>query len=169
MSECHTIDVSLFLSRLAGTVVWREYKLFGLLCPPPPPPPSTKLASFSFRLSFISWHFSCLYPKLHLLFISPFLLLFPLHAIFLFIFFCHNLPCLPLSLIPFSRHLSSPSPPPLSPVEVMLLNAHSCIKTTNSHYLLPTTQEVMQAAFPTLATDGAQGQQQLSLYINLSC
>lgn len=107
-------DVSLFLSRLAGTVVWRESQLFVLLCFP---------ASFSFKLSFNPVASPlCFYPQ-SLLHLS-----ISLHIATLFhSFSCRNLPRLPL-FNPFSRCLTPASPPTSLPLEVMLLSAHSCIK-----------------------------------------
>lgn len=108
-------DVSLFLSRLAGTVVWRESQL-SLFCVFFP----HKLASFSFKLSFNPvlslTHWSSVYP----LFISAFPFISRL-------FFTSSLAItFPVSL----SLISFPVPYPcLSlPLEVMLLSAHSCIK-----------------------------------------
>lgn len=141
-------DVSLFLSRLAGTVVWRESQLFPLL------PETCRFLlqtllqiffplpyTFILRLSVL--HLSISPSHLHPLSLPLLLKLSPSPSLF----------------NPLSRCLNPASPPTsLSSSGGHALECSFLHKTTSSHYLLTTPQEVMWADFPTLVTDGGQGQ-----------
>ena len=127
-------DVSLFLSRLAGTVVWRESHLAfsspqNLPLSPSDSPSIPSSLSPTFILGLSVLHLSISPQSATLLHSS-----------------LHNFHCLPLSLI-----LYLCPPPPLSSSGGHALECSFLHKTTSSHYLLTTTQKVMWAAFPNIS------------------
>lgn len=126
-------DVSLFLSRLAGTVVWRESHpfLFCLLL---------QLASFSFKPD----HFFPSLMHLSSKHLYP-LLIFPLFHISFSI-------DLPLTVSPSLILFPSPFSllPSLPPSGGHALGCSLLHKKTSAHYLLPIPQVIMKAAFLTL-------------------